>query len=56
METSALIQILILALVLWLIWFVVGKFMPGTPATIIGVILGLILLVTAVNRMGLLSL
>ncbi len=49
---TALIYLLIAALVLWLIYFLVGKFITGTPLQIIGIILGLILLLYALNLFG----
>ncbi len=48
----ALIYLLIAALVLWLIYFLVGKFITGVPLQIIGIILGLILLLYALNLFG----
>jgi hypothetical protein len=53
---QSLIILLILALVLYLIWFIVGKFITGTPHQIIGIILGLILLLYALRLFGLLNL
>jgi hypothetical protein len=53
---QSLIVLLILALVLYLIWWLVGKFMSGTPHQIIGIILGLILLLYALKLFGLLNL
>ena len=46
---QSLIVLLILALILYLIWFIVGKFITGTPHQIIGIILGLILLLYALS-------
>ena len=51
---QSLIVLLILALVLYLIWFIVGKFITGTPHQIIGMILGLILLLYALSLFKLL--
>ena len=50
---STLITLLILALILYLIWYVVGMFVKGQPHQIIGIILGLILLLYALNALGL---
>ncbi len=50
---TALISILILALVLWVVYFLVGKFLTGTPLQIVGIILGLVLLLFALKRLGL---
>jgi hypothetical protein len=49
-----LILVLLIGLVLWLIFFVVGKFIQGTLLQIIGIVLGLIFLLTALKQMGLL--
>lgn len=51
---QTLIVLLILALVLYLIYFVVGKFIQGTPLQIIGIILGLVFLLYALQQLGLL--
>jgi hypothetical protein len=48
-----LLVLLIMALVLYLIFFVAGKFITGTPLQIIGIILGLIWLIYALNALGL---
>ena len=48
-----LIVLLILALVLYLVYWVCGKFMQGTPLQIVGIILGLLWLLTALDRLGL---
>ncbi len=50
----ALIYLLIAALVLWIVYFLVGKFVQGTPLQIVGIILGLILLLYALNLFGVL--
>lgn len=49
---SALITLLIIALVLYLIWYVCGMFIKGQPHQIIGIILGLIFLLYALNTLG----
>jgi hypothetical protein len=49
---NTLIILLVLALVLYLCYFVVGKFIQGTPLQIIGIILGLIWLLYALNSLG----
>jgi predicted membrane chloride channel (bestrophin family) len=49
---TSLISLLILALVLWLIFFIVGKFIDGTPLQIVGIILGLVFLVKALAAFG----
>lgn len=49
---EALIYILIAGLILWVIWWLVGKFIQGTPHQVIGIILGLILLLYAVRQLG----
>lgn len=52
---ESLIAILIVALILFIIWWAVSKFLPGTVSQIIGIILGLILLLYALNRLGMLG-
>jgi hypothetical protein len=49
---NSLIILLILALVLYLCYFVVGKFIQGTPLQIIGIILGLVWLLYALQTLG----
>lgn len=46
---SALITLLIFALILAVVYYVVGIFIQGTPLTIIGIILGLVLLLKALS-------
>jgi hypothetical protein len=46
---NALITLLIVALVLLVIYYLVGLFIKGTPLTIIAIILGLVLLVYALR-------
>lgn len=50
---QTLLVLLIMALVLYLIFFVAGKFITGTPLQIIGIILGLIWIIYALNALGL---
>ena len=50
---QTLITLLIMALVLYLIWWVAGKFITGTPLQIIGLILGLVWLLYALSALGL---
>lgn len=47
-----LISLCIVALVLYLIFWLVSKFMGGVPAQIVGVVLGLILLLYAIQLFG----
>lgn len=49
---ASLISLLVVALVLLVIWWVVGMFITGRPHQIIGIILGLILLLYALNIFG----
>ena len=49
---NTLIILLVLALVLYLCYFVVGKFIQGTPLQIIGIILGLDLVVICSQFLG----
>lgn len=51
---EALIAVLIVALILWVIWFLLGKFVSGTPRDIIGIIFALVLALYALERFGLL--
>lgn len=46
---GTLITLLIVALILYLIWYVCGLFIKGQPHQIIGIILGLIFLLYALN-------
>jgi hypothetical protein len=50
---EALIVILIVGLVLFLVYFIAGKFVQGTPLNIIGAILALIFVLYALQRVGL---
>jgi len=52
---QSLIVLLIIALILYLIWWIVGKFISGTPHQIIGIVLGLILLLYALKMFGILN-
>jgi ABC-type multidrug transport system permease subunit len=56
MTISALISLLIVALILYLIWYVVGMFIKGQPHVIIGIILGLVFLLYALQTLGILGL
>lgn len=47
-----IIAILVVFLVLFLIYWAVGKFITGLPHQIIGIILGVIFLVYALKRLG----
>ncbi len=53
---ASLITFLIVALILLVIWSIVGQFITGRPHQIIGWILGLILLLYALRLFGLPSL
>jgi hypothetical protein len=46
---TILIYLLIAGLVLFIIYYLVGLFMPGTPQKIVGIILGLVLLLYALK-------
>ncbi len=52
---STLLTLLIIGLILWVIYFIVGKFIGGTPHQIIGAVLAIIFLVYALQRLGLIS-
>ncbi len=47
-----IIAILIVFMILLVIYWCVGKFIQGFPHTVIGIILGIILLVYALKRLG----
>jgi hypothetical protein len=47
-----IIAILIVFLILFVIYWCVGKFIQGVPHTVIGIILGIIFLVYALKRLG----
>ena len=49
---TSLVTLLVFALVMYLIYFIVGKFIGGTPLQIIGIVLGLILLVKGLTLFG----
>lgn len=49
---TSLLTLLIVALVLVLIYYVVGMFITGKPLQIIGIILGLVLLIYALRLFG----
>ena len=51
---SSLISILVVALILALLYWAVSRFVSGTPLTIVGVILGLVLLLYALQKLNLL--
>lgn len=52
---ESLIAILIVALVLFVLYWLVGKFVTGLPLQIVGIVLGLILLLYALKRLGLIN-
>jgi hypothetical protein len=52
---ESLILLLVVGLILFLIYFVVGKFAPGTPHQIIGIVLAIIFLLIALKQWGLLG-
>jgi len=52
---STIITLLILALILYLVWYVCGMFIKGQPHQIIGIILGLVFLLYALSALGLLG-
>ncbi len=47
-----ILAILIVFLILFLIYWCVGKFITGTPLTVIGIILGIIFLIYALKQLG----
>jgi hypothetical protein len=52
---ESLIVILVVALVLYLVFWVAGRFVQGTPLNIIGAILALIFVLFALQRIGVLG-
>ena len=52
---TTLISLLITALVLYLIFYVVGMFIKGQPLKIIGLILGLLFLLYALRALNVLA-
>jgi hypothetical protein len=51
---TTLITLLIIGLVLYLIFWVAGKFIQGVPLQIIGIVLGLVWLLYALRALNLL--
>lgn len=49
---TSLITLALFALFLWVIYFLIGKFVTGTPLSIIGLILGLVFLLKALPMLG----
>ena len=52
---ETLIYVLIVALVLWIIFYIAGKFVTGTPLNIIGAILALIFVLYALRALGIIG-
>ena len=52
---ESLIVILVVGLVLYLIFYVAGRFTSGTPLNIIGAVLALIFVLYALQRIGVLG-
>lgn len=46
---ESVISLLVVFLVLWLVFFLVGKFIQGTALQVIGIILGLVFLLYALR-------
>lgn len=55
MEVASLISLLVIALVLVVVYYVVGMFITGKPLQIIGLILGLVFLLYALRSFGVLT-
>jgi hypothetical protein len=49
---ATLLTLLIIALILYLVWYICGLFIKGQPHQIIGIILGLIFLLYALQMLG----
>lgn len=52
---TTLIYILIAALILYLVFYLAGKFMSGLPLRIVGIILGLVFVLYALRAFGFVS-
>jgi hypothetical protein len=52
---SALIQILVVAIVLLVLWWILSQFMPPKIANVIAVLFGVILLVYALKALGIIG-
>lgn len=52
---TTLIMFLVVALVAFVVWWIIGSFITGKPHQIIGVIFGLILLLYALRLFGILA-
>jgi hypothetical protein len=51
---QSLIVLLIIALVLYLVWWIIGRFVSGTPHQIIGLVMALILLLYVLSMLKIL--
>ena len=49
---TSVISLAIFALILWFIYFLVGKFIEGVLLQIVGIIFGLVFLVKALHVLG----
>lgn len=49
---TTLLSVLAIALVLFIIYWLIGKFIQGTPLQIVGAILAIILLIVALQKFG----
>lgn len=47
-----LLSVLVVFLILFIIYWCVGKFVSGVPYTVIGIILGIIFLIYALRSLG----
>ena len=52
---TAVIAILVLALILWLVFYFVSKFVTGVPLQIVGILFAVLLVAYALKALGLLS-
>lgn len=52
---TTLLSILLAGLILFVIYYIAGKFMVGQPLNIVGIILGIIFVVYALRTSGLIA-
>lgn len=52
---STIIAILLAALILWVVYYLVGLFVSGKPHQVIGLVLAVIFLIFALGRLGFVS-
>jgi len=53
---SSLVSVLLVALIAWVLWYIIGQFITGPPHQIIGMVIGLLVLLYALQLFGLVDL